>query len=117
MARIPFRALGRPYAGKHGRFRNPAPVASASATPEPEVEASATPEPEVEASEPDPEPTLAQVLGTLVEAEPEPAPAPTPTWDASWTKAQLIVVAQSKGLSVTSSNTKADILAALTAAG
>ena len=46
---------------------------------------------------------------------PEPAVKTTPqvTWDASWTKTQLLVVANELGLNVTSTNTKTEILAAL----
>jgi len=102
MSRIPFRALGRPHSGKHSRFRNTAPVSPTVV------------EPEAEALEP--EQTLADVIGTIIDSEPEPEPA-APAWDASWTKAQLLGVAQSKGLSVTTANTKAEIVAALTAAG
>jgi hypothetical protein len=139
MSRIPFHATGRPYAGKHGRFHAPAPavpapapepVAADSVTPEPEPVAAA-PEPEPVAAAPEPvaaepatpepvaaepatpEPTLEQVLGTLVEGVPDPDPAPT--WDASWTKAQLLVVAQTRGLPLTMANTKAEIVAGLTA--
>ena len=92
MARIPFRALGRPLSGKNGRFNRvgtPAPAPVVEAAPEPQVAAVSEPEPE----------------------------AVTPKWEPSWTKVQLLAVAQSKGLSVTAANTKADIVAALTAAG
>jgi len=49
------------------------------------------------------------------EPVPEPAVKTTPqvTWDASWTKTQLLVVANELGLNVTSTNTKTEILAAL----
>lgn len=101
MTRIPFRALGRPLSGKNGRFNR-------VGTPAPVVEPA--PEPEVAAvSELEPEPQ--------VEAVSEPEPVAPPEWEPTWTKAQLLVVAQSKGLSVTAANTKADIVAALTAAG
>ena len=119
MSRIPFHATGRPYAGKHGRFHAPAPAVPAPA-PEPVATEPVTPEPvpapapEPVAAEPaTPEPTLEQVLGTLVEGVPDPDPAPT--WDASWTKAQLLVVAQTRGLPLTMANTKAEIVAGLTA--
>jgi len=39
----------------------------------------------------------------------------TPTWNSTMTKAELLVVVQQLGLSVTSANTKAEILAALDA--
>lgn len=39
-----------------------------------------------------------------------------PEWDASWSKAQLLTVAQSLNLPVTSINTKSEIVSALTAA-
>lgn len=39
-----------------------------------------------------------------------------PTWDPNWSKAQLLVVANELGLSVTSINTKTEIIRALTAA-
>lgn len=39
-----------------------------------------------------------------------------PNWDASWSKAQLLAVAQSMNLSVTSVSTKTEIINALTAA-
>jgi len=39
-----------------------------------------------------------------------------PNWDASWSKTQLLAVAQSLNLSVTSTSTKTEIVNALTAA-
>jgi len=163
MARVPFRALGRPYSGRHGITRAPAPVAEptpaqvaaapieapveeASGEPvEPSVEApieepaepaepSAEPaEASVEASaeepaeepaepsaeEPDEEPDYEQMeqsIAALFLDEPPAAPA-APAWEPTWTKAQLLAVTQAKGLTVTSANTKAEIIAALTAAG
>ena len=119
MARIPFWALGRPLSGKHGRFnaKTVPPVAEptvevAAAEPEPVV---TEPEPviAVAATEPEPEPVA-------TEPEPEPVvtePASVPEWEPTWTKTQLLVVSQAKGLSVTSANSKAEIIAALTAAG
>ena len=104
MSRIPFRLLGRPHSGKHSRFRNTAPVLPTVVEVAPEPEATTA----------EPEQTLEDVIGSIVDPEPVPAP---PAWDASWTKAQLLVVSQSKGLSVTTANTKAEIVAALTAAG
>ena len=67
----------------------------------------------------------------IVEAIPTPEPAPveddisslfddvapaTPKWEPTWTKAQLLTVAAGLGLSVDGTNTKAEIIAALTAA-
>lgn len=72
-------------------------------TPEPVQVVESAPEPGVE-SEPDPE--VAQIFAAL-----------TVEWDPTWTKARLLVVAEGKGLKLTSSNTKAEIVAALTAAG
>lgn len=46
----------------------------------------------------------------------EAAPVQYPTWDASWTKAQLLEVAVQLNLAVTSANTKTQIVEALTAA-
>lgn len=122
MYRIPFRALGRPLSGKNGRFRNqPTPVVEA--TPIPTVEVTpvveATPTPTVETT-----PTHTDEVTVLDEllAGDEPPPVDDPatpqtTWEPTWTKSQLLVVASGMGLSVTSSNTKAEIIAALTAAG
>ena len=39
-----------------------------------------------------------------------------PAWDVSWSKTQLLAVAQSLNLSVTSLNTKTEIINALTSA-
>ena len=39
-----------------------------------------------------------------------------PNWDASWSKSQLLAVAQSLNLSVTPVSTKTEIISALTAA-
>ena len=121
MYRIPFRALGRPLSGKRGRFhqsqaRVPAPVVEPVQAIE--VTSAVEPGPVVEAVQAvEPEPVV----------EPEPAVDPMVDidlsfseaieWKPSWTKTQLLAVAQEKGLSVTSSNTKAEIVAALTAAG
>jgi len=41
---------------------------------------------------------------------------PQPEWDASWSKSQLLVVANQLGLNLTSVNTKSEIVAALTSA-
>lgn len=98
MARIPYRALGRPLSGKNGRFGK-APAA-------PQVQA----EPTAEVVEP-------VADATPVAPEPTPEPVAAPQWEPTWTKSQLLAVAQAKNLSVTSANTKADIIAALTAAG
>lgn len=166
MARVPFRALGRPYSGRHGITRAPAPVAeptpaqvAAAPIEAPVEEASGEPveasveapieepaepieepaepaepsaepaeasaeepdEPSVEASaeEPDEEPDYEQMeqsIAALFLDEPPAAPA-APAWEPTWTKAQLLAVTQAKGLTVTSANTKAEIIAALTAAG
>jgi hypothetical protein len=102
MARIPFRALGRPLSGKNGRFHGRgvlAPVISGSlpnTPPEPEPEPNVTPE-------------------LIAALEPEPV-APT-QWEPTWTKAQLLVATQTLGLAMTPANSKAEIIAALTAAG
>jgi hypothetical protein len=58
---------------------------------------------------------------TTAESEPEvedvvvSAPE-VPTWEPTWSKTQLLAVAIQLGLSVTSSSTKNEIIAALTAA-
>jgi len=103
MARIPYRALGRPLSGKNGRFnRTPiaAPVSHAEMT--------------IEVVEPVAEPVAD---ATQVAPEPTPEPVAAPQWEPTWTKSQILAVAQAKNLSVTSANTKAEIVAALTAAG
>ena len=115
MARIPFWALGRPLSGKHGRFnaKTVPPVA------EPTVEIAAA-EPEPVLTEPEPVIEVAATEPEPVVTEPEPvvtATASVPEWEPTWTKTQLLVVSQAKGLSVTSANSKAEIIAALTAAG
>lgn len=46
----------------------------------------------------------------------ESSPEETPTWDASWTKTQLLAVAKEIGLNVSVLNTKTEILAALSSA-
>lgn len=48
-------------------------------------------------------------------AEAEPAPVVGPTWSSSMTKSELLAVASQLGLTVSSSNTKAEILEALDA--
>ncbi len=56
---------------------------------------------------------------TLDEAAPEAeavAEPSYPEWDPSWSKTQLLSVAQSLNLNVTSINTKTEIINALTAA-
>jgi outer membrane biosynthesis protein TonB len=121
--------------GKHGRFnaKTVPPVTEptvevAATTPEPEPEPVAEPEPviEVAATEPEPvaepEPVVAEPAPEPVVAEPAPEPVvaepePAPGWEPTWTKTQLLAVSQAKGLSVTSANSKAEIIAALTAAG
>lgn len=138
MYRIPFRALGRPLSGKNGRFHNsPARVQ----VPVVETVEAVDPAPVVETVDPTPVVEPAPVVETVEVTDPEPATAveaapvgdPEPVvdqmididlsfsdaieWKPSWTKTQLLAVAQEKGLSVTASNTKAEIIAALTAAG
>lgn len=81
-----------------------------------------------------PHPAAAQAPEAQVVEQPAPAvPEPTvsapelpaladevtnqaPVWDASWTKSQLLEVASQLQLTVTSANTKAQIIEALTAA-
>jgi hypothetical protein len=71
---------------------------------------------EFTAVEPAPEPLNEQpfeteeTLSSPVEADPKPE------WDASWSKSQLLVVANQLGLNLTSVNTKSEIVAALTSA-
>jgi hypothetical protein len=48
-------------------------------------------------------------------AEVEVPKSDAPEWDSTWAKARLLTVAQGKGLSVTPANTKAEIIAALSA--
>jgi len=61
----------------------------------------------------DPEPTVQDQ--TSVPSEETSSPV-TVTWDPSWTKAKLLEAAASLGLPVTSINTRAEIIEALTAA-
>lgn len=133
MYRIPFRALWRPLSGKNGRFKDqPAPktemtptVEAAPVTPTVETTPEVAPTPEVDTTltvETTPASTdEVTVHDELVSSAEPPAvddPAtPQTKWEPTWTKSQLLAVAQGMGLSVTSSNTKAEIVAALTAAG
>jgi hypothetical protein len=98
--------------GKHGRFN----AKTVPPVTEPTVEVAATtpePEPVIEVAATEPEPVVAEPAPEPVVAEPEPAPG----WEPTWTKTQLLAVSQAKGLPVTSANSKAEIIAALTAAG
>jgi len=132
MSRIPYRATGRPLSGPNGRFKNAAPPKVAVPTPPVEVTA-----PPVEVEAPVVEaPAPVEVESPVVAAEvavpvaeddaalaaiaaltEEPVAAAEPQWDASWTKANLLALAVSKGLPVNVSNTKADIIGALNAVG
>ena len=132
MSKIPLRALNRPRSGKHAITKSkPAPVASldphpigelapegAASAPEAEKAPEAAPAPEAEKA-PEAAMDLFPDLNEGVAPVPEPAPpvAPVQAWDSTWTKAQLLAAAQAKGLPVTQANTKAEIIAALTAAG
>jgi hypothetical protein len=91
---------------------------------------------EAPASEESPAPEIVEAIPEIVEAIPAPEPTPealaaadpdadigdlftedpTPTWEPTWTKAQLLSVAATLGLVVDGTNTKAEIIAALTAA-
>ncbi len=143
MSRIPYRATGRPLSGPNGRFKNAAPPKVAVPTPPvevaaPPVEVEAPSAPvgiEVEAPVVE-APAPVEVESPVVAAEvavpvaedgaalaaiaaltEEPVAAAEPQWDASWTKANLLALAVSKGLPVNVSNTKADIIGALNAVG
>ena len=118
---IPFRALGRPWSGKNNRFQRPAaaevtPVVEVTpdaptvvvAVEEPVVEPTIEPTPE---AEPD---AAGEAMAALL-AEVEAPKSDEPEWDPTWTKTRLLTVAQGKGLSVTLANTKAEIIAALSA--
>ena len=132
MSKIPLRALNRPRSGKHAIAKSkPAPAASLDPhpigelapegeAPAPEAEQAPEPAPVPEAEKaPEPALDLFPDLNEGVAPVPEPAPpvAPVQAWDSTWTKAQLLAAAQVKGLPVTQANTKAEIIAALTAAG
>lgn len=106
-----YRMVGRPH---------PNEVATAAPAPAPPpqstIEETATTQEELT-----PAPVAAQVeaASTVVETEvvdPTPAPASFPTWDATWAKAKLLEVAVILNLPVTVDSTKAQIIAALTAA-
>jgi hypothetical protein len=76
------------------------------------------------------EPTQLPDSIAIVEAEPQAQEAPLPqsaesdapaetgvvSWDPNWTKTKLLDFALSLGLNVTSTNTKTEIISALTAA-
>jgi len=127
MSRIPYRATGRPLSGPNGRFKNAAPTppvdvaapvvaispVAAPAPVETEVEAPVETEvaAPVEVAEDD------AALAAITALTEEPVAAAEPQWDASWTKANLLALAVSKGLPVNVSNTKADIIGALNAVG
>lgn len=106
-----YRMVGRPH---------PNEVATAAPVPvspqPPTIEETATTQEELT-----PVPVAAQVeaASTVVETEvvdPTPASASCPTWDATWTKAKLLEAAAILNLPVTVDSTKAQIIAALTAA-
>jgi hypothetical protein len=120
MSRVPYHALGRPYSGARGRF-NDAPVVDATPVADDAPVVDATPvaddAPVVDATLVAPvveEAVFDQVFGDALTVDDPPS---EPEWDPTWTKARLVEVAVRKGLSVTLANTKADIVAALTAAG
>ena len=140
MSKIPYRATGRPLSGPNGRFNKAAPPKVAAPTPPaPVVEAVVETPVEthvvtevvtpVETEVAPPAPVEIEVAAPVEVAEDdaalaaitalteEPVAAAEPQWDASWTKANLLARAQSKGLPVNVSNTKADIIGALNAVG
>lgn len=140
MSKIPYRATGRPLSGPNGRFNKAAPPKVAAPTPPaPVVEAVVETPVEthvvtevvtpVETEVAPPAPVEIEVAAPVEVAEDdaalavitalteEPVAAAEPQWDASWTKANLLALAQSKGLPVNVSNTKADIIGALNAVG
>ena len=144
MSKIPYRATGRPLSGPNGRFKNAAPPkVTASTPPAPVVEAVvetpvaavaaipfvtevvtpvetevAPPAPvEIEVAAPVEVAEDDAALAAITALTEEPVAAAEPQWDASWTKANLLALAQSKGLPVNVSNTKADIIGALNAVG
>ena len=140
MSKIPYRATGRPLSGPNGRFKNAAPPkVTAPTPPAPVVEAVVETSVEthvvtevatsVETEVAPPAPVEIEVAAPVEVAEDdaalaaitalteEPVAAAEPQWDASWTKANLLALAQSKGLPVNVSNTKADIIGALNAVG
>ena len=140
MSKIPYRATGRPLSGPNGRFKNAAPPNVTASTPpasvveavvETPVETHAVTEvaTSVETEVAPPAPVEIEVAAPVEVAEDdaalaaitalteEPVAAAEPQWDASWTKANLLALAQSKGLPVNVSNTKADIIGALNSIG
>jgi hypothetical protein len=93
-----------------------AQVSTAAVTPEPPVQAETIEEPmNTVSEEPAVEPAIADdpPAASAPDSQPEPV---VPTWDPAWTKTQLLDVATQLGLEVTSANTKAQIIEALTAA-
>jgi len=115
MSRVPYHALGRPYSGAHGRFKSVAapPVVETAPVAEESSVVAAPPAPPAPPVAEDP-PVFDQVFGDALSNAPAPV---APEWDPMWTKARLAEVAIQKGLPVTLASTKADIIAALTAAG
>ena len=140
MSKIPYRATGRPLSGPNGRFKNAAPTMVTASTPPASVVEAVVETPvethvvtevatSVETEVAPPAPVEVEVAAPVEVAEDdaalaaitalteEPVAAAEPQWDASWTKANLLVLAVSKGLPVNVSNTKADIIGALNAVG
>jgi hypothetical protein len=136
MSRIPYRALGRPLSGKNGRFNRIPTALMAHAIPTVEgtpaidgvtpIETTSTDDVVVEpATVPTTDSSTASdevtaiddLVASVDDFVVDAASTPQPKWEPTWTKSQLIAVAQGMGLSVTSSNTKTEIVAALTAAG
>ncbi len=89
-------------------------VSTNEVVPEPAAQPAIVDEPvSVVSEEPAVEPMVADDPPAISEPVAETA---TPIWDPAWTKAQLLEVATQLGLEVTSANTKAQIVEALTAA-
>lgn len=120
MYRIPFRALGRPLAGKHGRF-NQNSTTTSSQTVEGLSTAPTVEEPSTVEAAPTTDSAEVTAIDEVVTGDEPPAvddpSTPQTTWEPTWTKSQLLAVAQGMGLPVTSSNTKSEIVAALAAIG
>ena len=75
------------------------------------------PEPVVEAAPAETvEETVATVEPPAVQLSETETPVAKVTWDSSWTKSQLLQAANEMGLSLPSTSTKADIIAALESA-
>ena len=108
-----YRATMRPRAVNlatlRARFNE---VPTVEEAPAPEI-VEAIPTPEIAEAIPTPEP--APVEDDISSLFDDVAPA-TPKWEPTWTKAQLLTVAAGLGLSVDGTNTKAEIVAALSAA-